>query len=85
MRIQISNETLMLIGLLIIVFLPQIHLLLIFTVYSIVEEFGKVCKRIISFTLDYILPLMFLYLLCMCFLKMIIFVYNDFNNLLNEI
>jgi hypothetical protein len=83
MRIEITSETLMLIGLLIIMFLPQIHLLLIFTVYAIVEKFGKICKRFIRFILDYILPLMCLYVLS--FLKIIIFVYNDFSNLLNEI
>jgi hypothetical protein len=85
MQIKISNDSLLLIGLLIIVFLPQIHLLLIFTVYAIVEEFGKLFTKLIKFTCEYILPLICLYMLCLTFLKMAILVYNDFKNLLDEI
>ena len=85
MQIQISNDIMMLIGLLMIVFIPQLHLLLIFTVYAIVEEFGKLCSKLIKFAFDYGLPLICIYLLFLYYLKMIIFVYNYFKNLLNEI
>ena len=85
MQIHITNDALLLIGILIVVFLPQIHLLLIFAVYAFVEEFDKLCAKVIKFTCDYVFPLMCLYMLCLTFLKMAIFVYNDFKNLLDEI
>ncbi len=79
MIVTISIEVLILIGLLILVFIPQLHLLCIFLIYVIGEELGKLCAKIIKFTFDYILPLMALYLLCLIFFKVTIFVYNDFN------
>ncbi len=79
MIVTISIEVLILIGLLILVFIPQLHLLCIFLIYVIGEELGKLCAKIIKFTFNYILPLMALYLLCLIFFKVTIFVYNDFN------
>ncbi len=79
MYIEIKNDTLLLIGLLTLILFPQIHLLLIFAIYAIFEEFDKLFEKIIKFAFDYILPLMYLYLLCLCFLKMTIIAYDDFN------
>jgi hypothetical protein len=79
MFVNISNESLLLIGALMLIFIPHIHFLAILIIYSIFEEFGKLFTKIIKFTLKYILPLMALYLLCLTCLKMIIFIYNDFK------
>ena len=79
MFVNISNESLLLNGALMLIFIPPLHLLVILTIYSVFEEFGKLFAKIIKFTLKYILPLMALYLLCLTFLKIIIFIYNDFT------
>jgi hypothetical protein len=79
MIVNISNESLLLIGALMLIFIPPLHFLVIFIIYSVFEEFGKLFAKIIKFTLKYILPLTALYLLCLTFLKMIIFIYNDFT------
>jgi hypothetical protein len=85
MIINISNETLLLIGALMLIFIPHLHLLFILIIYTIFEEFGKLCAKIIKFTLDYVLPLIALCLLCLTFLKMVIYVYNDFNSSINDL
>lgn len=85
MIITVTNDALIFIGILTLIFLPQLHLIFIFAIYAIVEEFGKLCAKIIKFTFDYILPLTALFLLWLIFLKMIIFVYNDFRSDLNPL
>jgi len=80
MIVNVSNESLILIGLLMVIFIPHLHLLFILIIYSVFEEFGKLCTKIIKFTLEYILPLISLYLLSLIFLKMINIVYNDFKS-----
>jgi hypothetical protein len=77
MHIEITNDALILIGVLSLILLPQIHLILIFSIYAIIEEFGKLCAKIIKFTFNYIIPLMSI----IFFIKAIIFVYNNFNPL----
>ncbi len=79
MILTVPGESIILFGLLMLIFLPQIHLLFILLIYAIIEELGKLCAKIIKFTFDYILPLMAVYLLCLIFLKMILLVYNDFK------
>lgn len=85
MIVTISNDMLILIGLLTFMFMPQLHLIFIFTINAIIEEFGKLCEKIIKFALDYILPATSLYLLCLLFLKMITYVCNDINYDYNDV
>ncbi len=79
MSITVPNDLLIFIGILTLIFIPQLHLIFIFAIHAIVEKFDKLCAKIIKFTLDYILPLTALYLIWLIFVKMIIYVYNDFT------
>ena len=85
MIITIPNESLLLIGLLMLIFIPQLHLIFIFATMTIVENLCKMYEKVIKFTIDYILPILILYLLSLIFLEFIISTHNKLNDGYNHI
>ena len=62
MKIIITFDALVIMGILSILFLPYLYLLLICIIYTFIEEFRKLYAKM-KFILDYILPIIALYLL----------------------
>ena len=52
-NISISNEVLILIGLLMLIFIPYRYILVILFIYSIFEEFGKLYAKLINYNIFY--------------------------------
>lgn len=55
MQFEISNEALIIIGMLMLAFLPQIHLFFIFIIFGISEGAEKMLKFIYDYVLTFVL------------------------------
>ena len=81
MNLIITDEAFYVImGLLLITFLPHIHLFLIFAMMGVVDLFEYLAKSInnfIKFTLEYIFPLSIIFLIYLAILKTFILAFKS--------